>query len=124
MEPYDWLVILACVGILAIFILGILCVCPQVDDKMTSVSPGGDWVAAGGIAIVLKGDPMSNQEYLKRLTDGNLVARLKRMADDYLGPCGASASAYDINQAKRKNLLEAIRVIELFDKTLNDKDNK
>lgn len=100
MSPYDLLVLLGCIGIVAIFVLGIFCVHSREDTKMSS------------------------EEYLKCYTDGNLVSRLKRMADEYLGPCGASVLAYDANQAKRKNLLEAIRVIELFDKTLNDKDNK
>ena len=54
---------------------------------------------------------MNSEQYLSKLRDGKLEARLQFMADEYKGPGGACVNQQAYSAAKRNNLLEAIRLL-------------
>lgn len=56
--------------------------------------------------------------YIDKLQRGSLTDRLQYMADDYLGPCGPSMQAMQINRLKRQYLLAAIHEIDTLKEEL------
>jgi len=58
---------------------------------------------------------MNSEEYLKKLTEGPLIDRLKFMRRELMtGPSGQSVNVQRATDAKAENLSQAIRFLEEF----------